>query len=71
MVWRVMQHLMLGTGELENFRNYRVTNGYYDHPYKTYGRGKESYSAWDWELYSSNVQDSTLYMSRRACYYTR
>ena len=47
MVWRVMQHLMLGTGELKIFRNYHVTNGYYNHPYKTYDGGKDSYSECD------------------------
>ena len=46
-MWRVMKYLMLGTGELQNFRNYRIISGYRNLFFSTDNGGTNSYSGWD------------------------
>ena len=48
MVWRVIKYLILDTGELQNFRNYRIIrDGYCNLKYTTDNNGTNSYSGWD------------------------
>lgn len=41
---------------MQNFRNYHILNGYFDHRYRTYNGGTDSYNGWDWGVVELEAQ---------------